>query len=93
MLYHAVNISSGRLRIEKSGFPWAQPQSAPEILVGYRSHAILRASMRILAILALSGFRLEAQSAIVIKLVIVKKPGAPDGQAMATVKAPHQSQG
>ena len=55
-------------------------------------HAVFM-TVAILAMLALAGFRLEAQSAIVIKLVIVKKPGAPDGQAMATVKAPHQSQG
>jgi hypothetical protein len=41
--------------------------------------------MAILAILAFAGFRLEAQSAVIVKLVIVKKPGAPDGKAMATV--------
>jgi hypothetical protein len=44
--------------------------------------------MAILAILAFAGFRLEAQSAVIVKLEIVKKPGAPDGLAMATVKAP-----
>jgi hypothetical protein len=50
-------------------------------------HAVLLA-LAILAILASAGFRLEAQSAVIVKLEIVKKPGAPDGQAMATVKAP-----
>jgi hypothetical protein len=45
-------------------------------------------AMAILAILALAGFRLEAQSAVMVKLVIVKKSGAPDGMAMASVKAP-----
>jgi LssY C-terminus len=44
--------------------------------------------MTILAILAFAGFRLEAQSASIVKLVVQKKPGAPDGMAMATVKAP-----
>jgi hypothetical protein len=50
-------------------------------------------AIAILAILALAGFRLEAQSAVIVKLVIVKKPGAPDGQAMATVKAPIKVKG
>lgn len=50
-------------------------------------------TVAILAILALAGFRLEAQSATMVKLVIVKKPGAPDGQAMATVKAPIKVKG
>lgn len=50
-------------------------------------HAVSMA-VAILAILALAGFRLEAQSAAMVKLVIVKKPGAADGNAMATVKAP-----
>jgi hypothetical protein len=50
-------------------------------------HAVLLA-MAILAILAFAGFRLEAQSAVIVKLEMVKKPGAPDGQAVATVKAP-----
>jgi hypothetical protein len=39
MLYHAVNLFSGWLRVENCGFPWAQPQSAPGVLVGYRSQA------------------------------------------------------
>jgi LssY C-terminus len=55
-------------------------------------HAVFMA-MAILAILALAGFRLEAQSAVMVKLVIVKKPGAPDGKAMATVKAPIKVKG
>ncbi len=45
-------------------------------------------AMAILAILAFAGFRLEAQSAVMVKLVIVRKPGVPDGNAMATVRAP-----
>lgn len=45
-------------------------------------------AMAILATLLFAGFRLEAQSAVIVKLEIVKKPGAPDGKAMATVKAP-----
>ncbi|HET6219227.1 MAG TPA: LssY C-terminal domain-containing protein [Acidobacteriaceae bacterium] len=48
-------------------------------------HAVF---MAMVAILAFTGFRLEAQSAVIVKLVIVKKPGALDGKAMATVKAP-----
>jgi hypothetical protein len=50
-------------------------------------HAAVLIATATLAILALAGFRLEAQSAVIVKLVIVKKPGAPDGKAMATVKA------
>jgi hypothetical protein len=50
-------------------------------------------AMAILAIVAVAGFRLEAQSAVILKLVIVKKPGAPDGKAMATVKAPSNVKG
>ena len=46
-----------------------------------------------MAILTFAGFRLEAQSAVIVKLEIVKKPAAPDGQAMATVKGPIKVKG
>ena len=55
-------------------------------------HVVFMA-VAILAILAIAGFRLEAQSAVMVKLVIVKKPGAPDGMAMATVNAPIKVKG